>query len=295
MADETYYSLLEISETASAAEIKTAYLRLIREVHPDRLANAPAYWQRLAEEKSKEINEAYSVLSNRGKRHLYDAQLDVYRGSRNTTTGQTTSEPPTSPPASPTQQRSQTSSRSQHSSGASTGSAQAPRSNSQQHQAASTSAPPTTVASSPSNQPSTYRLNAGQQLFLAVLCGLYGVGAGYGFLTEATTEVQILLFLLSMLFSLLFALIYRERIRSIFIAVGLSRVKHHVLASVGAIALALFAGKIANISRDTHFRDRDDHSASNAQMSQVKIINGFLSDMTVSGHSKEPLRRCVIL
>ena len=70
MADETYYSLLEISETASAVEIKTAYLRLIREVHPDRLANAPAYWQRQAEEKAKEINEAYANLSNREKATL---------------------------------------------------------------------------------------------------------------------------------------------------------------------------------------------------------------------------------
>lgn len=94
MADETYYSLLEISETASAAEIKAAYLRLIREVHPDRLANAPAYWQRQAEEKSKEINEAYTVLSNREKRRLYDAQLTSYRGSRQTASGRPASPPP---------------------------------------------------------------------------------------------------------------------------------------------------------------------------------------------------------
>lgn len=75
MADETYYSLLEVSETASVVEIRTAYRRLINEVHPDRLANAPAYWQRKAEEKSKEINEAFGVLSNPEKRRIYDAQL----------------------------------------------------------------------------------------------------------------------------------------------------------------------------------------------------------------------------
>jgi curved DNA-binding protein CbpA len=40
MSNETYYSLLGISETATSAEIKAAFLRLIREVHPDRLANA---------------------------------------------------------------------------------------------------------------------------------------------------------------------------------------------------------------------------------------------------------------
>jgi curved DNA-binding protein CbpA len=87
MADETYYSLLGISESASAAEIKAAFLRVIREVHPDRLANATAYWQRQAEEKTKEINEAYGVLSNREKRRLYDAQLAAYRGSQTTASG----------------------------------------------------------------------------------------------------------------------------------------------------------------------------------------------------------------
>lgn len=84
MANDTFYSLLGISETATAAEIKTAYLRLISEVHPDRIASAPAYWQRQAEEKCKEINEAYAVLSSDEKRRLYDGQLALSRYHRAT-------------------------------------------------------------------------------------------------------------------------------------------------------------------------------------------------------------------
>lgn len=101
---ETYYSLLGVAETATAAEIKTAYLRLIREVHPDRIANAPAYWQRQAGEKCKEINEAYAVLSSDEKRRLYDTQLASCRGYQ-ATAGGTAAEPSDPPPPSSTQQR----------------------------------------------------------------------------------------------------------------------------------------------------------------------------------------------
>jgi TonB family protein len=114
MTDETYYSLLGISEDASAAEIKTAYLRMIREVHPDRVSNAPAYFQRHAEEKTKEINEAFAVLSHPEKRRLYDAQLTAYRSTRGaaaaTSTAQSSSPPSTSapPPSSGSQSGRQT-------------------------------------------------------------------------------------------------------------------------------------------------------------------------------------------
>jgi len=287
MADDTYYSLLEISEASSSAEIKAAYLRLIREVHPDRLANAPAYWQRQAEEKAKEINEAYAALSNRENRQLYDAQLAAYRGSRSTNSGQTTSQPPTPPSPRATQQRSQASSQTQYSSGASSSSSQRPSSASQQRNTASTSAPPTNAASHSTNQSSTPATNAGQRLFLAVLCSLYGIGAGYEFLTETSNGGQALLFLLTMLSFSLCLLIYQTLIRSIFDAIGLSRIRHHVLTSVGVLALVMVAGKVANMNRDTHFRGPNDQSASNAQISQVKIINGRLSDTTVSGNSNE--------
>jgi curved DNA-binding protein CbpA len=73
---ESYYTLLEVPRSASQAEIKEAFLKLIRQVHPDVLANGPEYWKRQAEEKSKDINEAYRVLSDPAKRSSYDQQLD---------------------------------------------------------------------------------------------------------------------------------------------------------------------------------------------------------------------------
>lgn len=74
---ENYYKLLEVPRSASPEEIKEAFIKLIRQVHPDVLANGPEYWKHQAEEKSKDINEAYGVLSDPAKRRRYDRQLDV--------------------------------------------------------------------------------------------------------------------------------------------------------------------------------------------------------------------------
>lgn len=52
---------------------------MIRQVHPDRVPNASPYWKRAAEEKSKEINEAYHVLTDPAQRSSYDEQLVRYR------------------------------------------------------------------------------------------------------------------------------------------------------------------------------------------------------------------------
>jgi curved DNA-binding protein len=62
-----YYEVLGVPRTASDAEIKKAFRKLAREYHPDVAKN-----KRQAEEKFKEINEAYEVLSDPSKRKKYD-------------------------------------------------------------------------------------------------------------------------------------------------------------------------------------------------------------------------------
>lgn len=59
------YEVLEVREGASEEEIKAAYKRLVRKYHPDQYANNPL--SDLAEEKLKEVNEAYDFLmKNKG-------------------------------------------------------------------------------------------------------------------------------------------------------------------------------------------------------------------------------------
>jgi curved DNA-binding protein len=62
-----YYKALGVSETASADEIKKIYRKLAREYHPDRNPDKPH-----AEERFKEIQEAYDTLSDPEKRKQYD-------------------------------------------------------------------------------------------------------------------------------------------------------------------------------------------------------------------------------
>jgi len=62
-----YYQILGVARTASDTEIKKAFRKLAREFHPD-----VAKDKKKAEEKFKEINEAYEVLSDTAKRKKYD-------------------------------------------------------------------------------------------------------------------------------------------------------------------------------------------------------------------------------
>lgn len=64
-----YYDILGVDEDASAKEIKKAYRDLARKYHPDRNPDKPN-----AEERFKEVQEAYSVLSDKEKRQEYDAR-----------------------------------------------------------------------------------------------------------------------------------------------------------------------------------------------------------------------------
>ena len=61
------YIILWLEKSASKDEIKKAYRKLAMEHHPDRNA-----WNKESEKKFKEINEAYSVLSDDWKRQQYD-------------------------------------------------------------------------------------------------------------------------------------------------------------------------------------------------------------------------------
>src|SRR4030042_4148347 len=85
-AKRDYYETLGVPRTASIDEIKTSYRKLAMQYHPDRNKNADA------EEKFKEISEAYAVLSDDEKRKQYDtyghegigqrySPEDIYRGT----------------------------------------------------------------------------------------------------------------------------------------------------------------------------------------------------------------------
>lgn len=67
MAKRDYYEILGVSKDVSAAELKKAYRREAMKHHPDRNPDDPS-----AEEKFKEANEAYEVLSDDQKRAAYD-------------------------------------------------------------------------------------------------------------------------------------------------------------------------------------------------------------------------------
>ena len=74
MAGKDYYSILGVNRSASEREIKQAYRRLARRHHPD--VNPG---DKSAEEKFKQINEAYEVLSDKEKRQKYDRFGDQWQ------------------------------------------------------------------------------------------------------------------------------------------------------------------------------------------------------------------------
>ncbi|RFS22777.1 J domain-containing protein [Chitinophaga silvatica] len=69
-----YYKILGVEKSATSEQIKKAYRKLAVKYHPDKNPNDKA-----AEEKFKEINEAYEVLSDEEKRKKYDQFGENYK------------------------------------------------------------------------------------------------------------------------------------------------------------------------------------------------------------------------
>lgn len=72
MADKNYYEILGVDKNADDETIKKAYRKLALKYHPDRYAGASEQEKKQAEEKFKQINRAYEVLSDKTKRSNYD-------------------------------------------------------------------------------------------------------------------------------------------------------------------------------------------------------------------------------
>lgn len=73
MEYKDYYKTLGVERSASEAQIKSAFRKLALQHHPDRNPG-----NKSAEEKFKEINEAYEILSDKDKRARYDQLGDSY-------------------------------------------------------------------------------------------------------------------------------------------------------------------------------------------------------------------------
>jgi curved DNA-binding protein CbpA len=71
-----YYDLLGIEPKADPQEIKQAYLNKVKEWHPDKNPDRPEE----AEEKTKVLNQAYSILGDAERRKNYDRMLRFTRG-----------------------------------------------------------------------------------------------------------------------------------------------------------------------------------------------------------------------
>jgi len=80
--DKDFYRSLGVASDASESDIKKAYRKLAKDLHPDKNPGDTA-----AEQRFKEVSEAYSVLSDTGQRKEYDAVRAMTHGGARFTAG----------------------------------------------------------------------------------------------------------------------------------------------------------------------------------------------------------------
>lgn len=71
----TYYDILQVDRRASTSRVKSSYRRLVRALHPD----LHKTHSKLAEEKLRQLNEAYACLCNQKSRRAYDRLISRRR------------------------------------------------------------------------------------------------------------------------------------------------------------------------------------------------------------------------
>ncbi len=97
-ADRSHYQAMGLAPAAGPDEIRAAYLRLARSLHPDRFMDASPAERGLAERRMREVNAAWTVLGNPGSRQDYDRMLRSEAGPANGSTRSSTGGSSAPPP-----------------------------------------------------------------------------------------------------------------------------------------------------------------------------------------------------
>ena len=84
---KNYYDILEINKNASPEVVEKAYKTLVKKYHPDLQSDGS---KQNAEEKMKELNEAYETISNPDKREKYNQKLEQIESRQNINYGYNT-------------------------------------------------------------------------------------------------------------------------------------------------------------------------------------------------------------